>query len=426
MRNPLQSLLCFCQVSERKLKKIKHPKSSGKLAKSSLPEHLCLRFSLHEIRAATHNFDSDLVIGKGGSADVYKGFFDDGASVLAVKRFLAGSSRQERLEDFHNEVQLLCQLRHQYIVPMIGFCDEEDEKIIVYDYMSQGSLFDHLHGTHHHPLPWKKRLEICIGVARGLHYLHAGAKRAVIHRDIKTRNILLDDQMVAKIADFTLSKIGPFSLSNAPIRIELPPLDEIEIETSRTRLFGTLGYLAPELFVDATLVTDKLDVYSFGVVLFEVISGRKAIKFDAGVHDHRNIIPWAKEHIKNGTFYQIVDPCLRGKIAPSCLGKFLEIALSCVHVQEHKRPALGEVETTLELVLELQNRADIEMECLDPHGEFDFGEFDFEYSFSCNSDEILSDMEELECLDPHGEFDFEYSFSCNSDGILSDVEELCR
>ncbi|KAE8730480.1 CC-NBS-LRR class disease resistance protein, putative isoform 1 [Hibiscus syriacus] len=139
------------------------------------------------------------------------------------------------------------------------------------------------------------------------------------------------------------------------MKSELPPLDEIEIETSRTRLFGTLGYLAPELFVDATLVTDKLDVYSFGVVLFEMISGRKAIKFDAGFHDHRHIIPWANEHIKNGTFYQIVDPCLRGKIAPSCLGKFLEIALSCVHVQEHKQPALGEVETTLELVLELQN-----------------------------------------------------------------------
>ncbi|KAK9038991.1 hypothetical protein V6N11_023831 [Hibiscus sabdariffa] len=360
-------------VSESKLRKIKHQKSRGESAELSLPEHLCRRFSLHEIRAATRNFDSKLIIGEGGSAVVYKGFFDDGASVLAVKRFSVGSSIQKRLEDFRNEVQLLCQLRHQDIVPMIGFCNKGDEKIIVYNYMSQGSLFDNLHGTRHDPLPWKQRLEICIGVARGLHYLHAGAKRAVIHRDIKTRNILLDDQKVAKIADFTLSKIGPFSLSNAPIRIELPPLDEIEMETSRTRLFGTYGYLAPELFVDATLVTDKLDVYSFGVVLFEVLSGRKAIKFDAGDNDdHRHIIPWANEHIKKGTFYRIIDPYLRRKIAPSCLGKFLEIALSCVHVQEHKRPALGEVETTLELALELQNRADSEMECLNPHGEVEY------------------------------------------------------
>ncbi|KAK8674210.1 hypothetical protein V6N13_112505 [Hibiscus sabdariffa] len=104
-----------------------------------------------------------------------------------------------------------------------------------------------------------------------------------------------------------------------------------------------------------------------------VLSGRKAIKFDAGDNDdHRHIIPWANEHIKKGTFYRIIDPYLRRKIAPSCLGKFLEIALSCVHVQEHKRPALGEVETTLELALELQNRADSEMECLNPHGEVEY------------------------------------------------------
>ncbi|GMI69058.1 FERONIA [Hibiscus trionum] len=409
MRNPLQSMLCFCQVSERKLNKIKHPKSREE---SSLPEHLCRRFSLEDIRAATHNFDSKLVLGKGGSAVVYKGFFDDGASVFAVKRFFTGSSIQKRFEDFRNEVQLLCQLRHQDILPLIGFCDKEDEKIIVYNYMRQGSLFDNLHGVRHHPLPWKQRLEICIGVARGLHYLHAGAKRAVIHRDIKTKNILLDDGNVAKIADFTLSKIGPFSLSNAPIRIELPPLDEIELETSCTRLFGTYGYLAPELFVEASLVvTDKLDVYSFGVVLFEVLSGRKAIKFDARDNDHRHIIPWANEHIKNGTFYRIIDPCLKGKIAPSCLGKFLEIALSCVHVQEHKRPALGEVETTLELALELQNRADSEMECLNPHGEAKYEEVLVPALFALN----ISD-DEAEEFWPHG----------SSEEILSDIEELCR
>ncbi|TYH63783.1 hypothetical protein ES332_D07G218200v1 [Gossypium tomentosum] len=324
MRTSL-SCFCFCPVSESKLKK----KPSKGTAISSLPQHLCRRFSLDEIRVATNNFDSHLVLGKGGSAVVYKGFFDDGASVFAVKYLQLGSSRHRILDDFRNEVQLLCQLRHQHIVSLIGFCYEEDKMIIVYNYMSQGMLFDHLHGTgHHDPLPWKQRLEICIGIARGLHYLHAGAKRAVIHRDIKTRNILLDDQKVSKIADFTLSKIGPFSLSNAPIRIELPPLDEIELETSRTRLFGTLGYVAPELFIDATLVTEKSDVYSFGVVLLEVLCGRKVLKFDAGDHNHRHIISWVNEHLKNGRIYQMTDPYLEGKIAPSCLQKFLDIALS--------------------------------------------------------------------------------------------------
>ncbi|KAK9013172.1 hypothetical protein V6N11_041191 [Hibiscus sabdariffa] len=397
-------MLCFCQVSQRKLlKKIKQPKSRGE---SSLPQHLCRRFSLHHIRAATRNFDSKLVIGKGGSAVVYKGFFDHGASVLAVKRFLVGSSMQKTLEDFRNEVQLFCQLRHQDIVPVIGFCDNEDEKIIVYNYMSQGSLFDNLHGTRHDPLPWKQRLEICIGVARGLHYLHAGAKRAVIHRDIKTRNILLDDQKVAKIADFTLSKIGPFSLWNAPIRIELPPLDEIEMETSRTRLFGTYGYLAPELFVDTTLVTDKLDVYSFGVVLFEVLSGRKAIKFDAGFDDHRHIIPWANEHIKKGTFYRIIDPNINGLL----LVKW-------------------RLETTLELALELQNRADSEMECLNPHGEVEYEALLVPALLALN----FSDSE-VQAFWPYGSSGVqsdsfsvvEDSISCNSEEILSDIEELCR
>ncbi|KAE8690129.1 hypothetical protein F3Y22_tig00110926pilonHSYRG00111 [Hibiscus syriacus] len=376
MRNPLFSILCSCRASESKSKKIKHPTTKGN-GKPSFPEHLYRRFSLDENRAATDNFDSNLVLGKGGSGVVYKGFFDDGASVLAVKRLMGSSI----LEDFRNEVQLLCQLRHQYLVSLIGFSDAGDEKIVVVDYMTQGSLFDHLHGIRQvDPLTWKQRLEICIGAARGLHYLHAGAKRAVIHRDIKSSNILLDDRMVSKIADFALSKIGPFSLSNAPIRVELPSPEDMDVDTSRTRIFGTLGYLAPEFLHEATptLVTDKSDVFSFGVVLLEVISDRKVIKFDVMDAATRYIIPWVKEHMKNGSVHQIIDPFLKGKLAPRCLEKFLEIALSCIHFLEHKRPALGEVEAALELALELQNRADSEMECcLNPHGGVVYQDVDF-------------------------------------------------
>ncbi|KAK8488908.1 hypothetical protein V6N12_033828 [Hibiscus sabdariffa] len=322
-----------------------------------------------------------------------KGFFDDGASVHAIKRLMPGSSTHKMLEDFRNEVELLCQLQHQHLVSLIGFCDEEDENIIVLGYMNRGSLFHHLHG----------------------------AKRAVIHRDIKTRNILLDDQKVAVIADFTLSKIGPFSLSNAPIRIELPPLNEIEMETSHTRIFGTLGYLAPELFFETTLVTDKSDVYSFGVVLFEVLSGRKSVKFDAGNDDHRHIIPWANEHIKNGSFYQIIDPCLKGKIAPSCLEKFLEIALSCVHVREHKRPALGEVEATLELALELQNRADSEMESLNPHGEVMYEEVVVSAS-AFNFSDYEADVFWPQGSSRLDSFRVEDSFSGKTEDTESDIE----
>lgn len=360
MGNPLQySFLCFFGVSERKLKKNKSAGNKVKLAKSSLPEQLIRQFSLDEIRAATYNFESNLIIGRGGSGVVYKGFLDDvdlGTSVVAVKRLVAArSSGHTGIEEFRNEVQLLCQLRHQHLVTLIGICDDKDELILVYNYMSNGSLYDCLHGIGRDPLPWKQRLEICIGVARGLHYLHTGAKRAVIHRDIKTKNILLDDQLVSKLSDFGLSKIGPYSMSNAPLRIELPSLSEEQISSA---FGGTIGYLDPEFFVNSTLVTDKSDVYSFGVVLFEVFCGRKVFRSDAEA-DEKNLISWVSRCGKDGTIHQIVDPYLRGNITPSCLNKFVEIAFSCIEVEGNKRPSLGEVEETLiELALELQNRAD--------------------------------------------------------------------
>ncbi|XVF81749.1 hypothetical protein PTKIN_Ptkin15bG0181200 [Pterospermum kingtungense] len=194
--------------------------------------------------------------------------------------------------------------------------------------MSNKSLYDRLHGTGDDPLTWKQRLEICIEAARGLHYLHTGAKRAVIHRNISTQNILLDEQRVPKLCDFGLSKLGPSSMSKAPLRIELPLSDE---EMSTTMACNS-GYLDPEFLINTTLVTDKSDVYSFGVVLLEVLSG---------------------------------------KIAPICLEKFLEIALSCIKVHGNKRSALGEVETTLELVLDLQNIADSEMECINGEGMYE-------------------------------------------------------
>ncbi|XVF81747.1 hypothetical protein PTKIN_Ptkin15bG0181000 [Pterospermum kingtungense] len=225
--------------------------------------------------------------------------------------------------------------------------------------MSNNSLYECLHGIGHDPLTWTQRLEICIGAARGLHYLHTGAKRAVIHHNINSPNILLDDQRVPKLCDFGLSKLGPSSMSKAPLRIELPLSDE----HMSTRMVCGLGYLDPEFVTNTTLVTDKSDVYSFGVVLLEVLCGRKVKNFDAD-DDEKHLIPWVSKYIKNGKVYQTIDPNLKGKIAPSCLEKFLEIALSCIKLQGDKRPAIGEVKATLELALELQNKADSEMECI--------------------------------------------------------------
>ncbi|KAH1081812.1 hypothetical protein J1N35_021573 [Gossypium stocksii] len=340
MKNPLGSLLSFLGLK----------KNSPRL---ELPEGLGCRFSLAQIKAATNNFDSLSIIGRGGSGTVYKGTLHDG-TIVAVKRLRESYQGGE----FKNEGQLLCQLCHPNLVSLIGFCVEGSEMVFVLEYMSRGSLAVFLFGIREDylPLSWKHRLHICIGAARGLHYLHTGAKHAVIHRDIKSSNILLDEGWCCKLSDFGLSYLGPPSMSKALIRKD------------KFNVVGTFGYIAPEYAMNGEL-TDKSDVYSFGVVLFEVLYGRR-ISDQTLIDNQRTLLTWAKESLREGTIHHAIDPYLKGRIAPECLNKFLEIASSCVHCKGNERPAMGEVEVTLELALELQERADSEMESIYPSVSF--------------------------------------------------------
>ena len=157
---------------------------------SDLPEGLCRRFSLREIKKATNNFAADLVIGEWGFGKVYKGFIDDRGISVAIKRLSFRSG--QGVGELTNEVVLLCQIRHPNLIPLIGYCIDEGEKCLVYEFMVNGNLHQHICGTNHDPLPWKQRLTICIGVARGLHYLHTGLKHTIIHRDVKIISILLE------------------------------------------------------------------------------------------------------------------------------------------------------------------------------------------------------------------------------------------
>ncbi|TKY65073.1 Receptor protein kinase FERONIA [Spatholobus suberectus] len=304
----------------------------------SLPTNLCRHFSIAEIRAATNNFDELFVVGVGGFGNVYKGYIDDGSTRVAIKRLKPGSRQGAR--EFVNEIEMLSQLRHLNLVSLIGYCYENNEMILVYEFMDRGTLRDHLYDTDNPFLSWKQRLQICIGAARGLHYLHTGAKHMIIHRDVKSTNILLDEKWVAKVSDFGLSRIGPTSSSMTHVS---------------TQVKGSVGYLDPEYYKRQRL-TEKSDVYSFGVVLLEVLSGRQPL-LRTVEKQQMSLVHWAKSYYEKGTLTEIVDPKLKGKIAPECLRKFGEVALSCLLEDGTQRPSMNDVVGVLEFVLQLQDSA---------------------------------------------------------------------
>ncbi|KAL8475860.1 hypothetical protein ACS0TY_028496 [Phlomoides rotata] len=266
------TIISVVSIIVHKLREIWETSSSEEENKpSEMAERLCRRFSISEMQLATRNFSDGLLLGRGGFGKVYKGLIDKEQTTVAVKRLKSNSKQGAR--EFLMEIETLSELRHINLVSLIGYCSESREMILVYEYMACGTLADHLYnfarrGLDASSLTWKERLNICIGAARGIDYLHTGQR--VIHRDVKTSNILLDENFVAKVSDFGLAK----------------PEDRNKLQSHvSTKVKGTFGYLDPYYFHTRKL-TRKSDTYAFGVVLLEVLCGRPAVDSEVSEEEH--------------------------------------------------------------------------------------------------------------------------------------------
>ncbi|KAJ0832089.1 putative transferase, protein kinase RLK-Pelle-RLCK-VIIa-2 family [Helianthus annuus] len=346
------AVLILLNIIVYKLRQL-HETSLGENKKplSLSTEHLCRRFLLSEMQLATNSFDQSMIIGKGGFGNVYRGVMDDGATMVAIKRL--DSSSKQGASEFWTEIKMLSRFQHSNLVSLIGYCDEFDEMIVVYEYISGGNLAERLHkvkGSSQKSLSWVDRLKICIGAARALDYLHTGTgiRHHIIHRDVKSSNILLDGNFTAKVSDFGLSKISQMDQGCTHVSTDVK---------------GSFGYFDPSYFLTRRL-TKKSDVYSFGVVLLEVLCGRPAVDPNL-VENDLGLVGWAQRFIKEGTSNHIIDPSLmalspcsrmKAQIMPNCLKAFVELADKCLQTRPKDRPTMGEVVIALEAALALQER----------------------------------------------------------------------
>ncbi|XP_019450582.1 PREDICTED: probable leucine-rich repeat receptor-like serine/threonine-protein kinase At3g14840 [Lupinus angustifolius] len=289
-------------------------------------------FTLRQIKAATNNFDESFKIGKGGFGPVYKGILSDG-TVVAVKQ-LSSKSRQGNRE-FVNEIGMISALKHPNLVKLHGFCVEEDQLLLIYEYMENNSLAHTLFvtkedpGNRHLRLDWKTRQRICVGIAKGLAYLHEESRLKIVHRDIKATNVLLDQDLNPKISDFGLAK--------------LKEEDSTHIDT---RIAGTYGYMAPEYAMHGYL-TDKADVYSFGIVALEIVSGANS----AVSHPQEecfSLLDWALVLKERDNVMELVDKRLGEDFNEREVVVMIKVALLCTKFSPALRPTMSSVVSMLE------------------------------------------------------------------------------
>ncbi|CAI8600211.1 unnamed protein product [Vicia faba] len=302
----------------------------GKSVMSGKSRTAAASFGFRELATATRGFNEANLIGEGGFGKVFKGRLSTG-ELVAVKQ-LSHDGRQG-FQEFVTEVLMLSLLHHSNLVKLIGYCTDGDQRLLVYEYMPMGSLEDHLFDVPQdkEPLSWRTRMKIAVGAARGLEYLHCKADPPVIYRDLKSANILLDNDFSPKLSDFGLAKLGPVG-------------DNTHVST---RVMGTYGYCAPEYAMSGKL-TLKSDIYSFGVVLLELITGRRAIDATKKPGE-QNLVSWSRPYFSDRRrFVHMADPLLQGQIPVRCLHQAIAITAMCLQEQPKFRPLIGDIVVALE------------------------------------------------------------------------------
>ncbi|KAM7258693.1 hypothetical protein ACFE04_014434 [Oxalis oulophora] len=291
-------------------------------------------FTLQELKVITQSFSSSNFLGEGGFGPVHKGFVDDKvrpglkAQPVAVKLLDLEGLQGHR--EWLTEVIFLGQLRHPHLVKLIGYCCEEEHRMLVYEYMPRGSLENQLFRRYSVSLPWSTRMKIALGAAKGLAFLHE-AEKPVIYRDFKASNILLDSDYTAKLSDFGLAKDGPEG-------------DETHVST---RVMGTCGYAAPEYIMTGHL-TSKSDVYSFGVVLLELLTGRRSVDKTKPQRE-QNLAEWAKPLLNEPRkLGRLMDPRLEGQYSEAGARKAAALAYQCISQRPKQRPTMSNVVKILE------------------------------------------------------------------------------
>ncbi|PIN01496.1 Serine/threonine protein kinase [Handroanthus impetiginosus] len=346
---------CFKPESPRPSPDQKKQSSSRRVSlsdlssSSTLPEDLSVSLAgsnlhvltLHELKVITQNFSSSNFLGEGGFGPVHKGFIDDrlrpGLKDQPVAVKLLDLDGKQGHREWLTEVIFLGQLRHPHLVKLIGYCCEEEHRLLVYEYMPRGSLENQLFRRFSVSLPWSTRIKIALGAAKGLAFLHE-AEKPVIYRDFKASNILLDSDYTAKLSDFGLAKDGPEG-------------DDTHIST---RVMGTQGYAAPEYLMTGHL-TAASDVYSFGVVLLELLTGRKSIDKSRPQRE-KNLVDWARPMLKNPRkLNRVMDPRLEGQYPEIGAQKAATLAYQCLSNRPKLRPKMSQVIKVLEPLKDLDD-----------------------------------------------------------------------